>query len=151
MAHRGRIERCRVERTDFEQRQRAAGQSDLSIRDPAPDGKTVLAADRDVYFPIVYSVSPNDPEEPLGLDVGQEPLRREALNEAVRSRLEIATRPITKFFQRAQPENRRLPPRLPPNDPASLWGFTKGRYQRQVLLNFSIFPRPAPLVFRFPR
>ena len=124
-----------AERTDFEQRQRMAGQSDFSIRDPAPDGKTVLADERDVYFPIVYSVSPNDPEEPLGLDVGQEPLRREALNEAVRSRLEIATRPITQIFQ---PEpNRKIVvfhPVFHPNDPASLWGFTMASISLQSLL-----------------
>jgi len=124
-----------TERTAFEQRQRAAGQDGFFIKDPTPDGKTERAAERDIYFPIIYSVSLNDSEELLGLDAGQEPLRREALEEAARSRLEVATRPITRLFQ---PEYSRkivvFHPVFHPRDPASLWGFTMAAVNLKSLL-----------------
>ncbi len=124
-----------TERTAFEQRRRAAGQSDFSIQEHTLDGQAVPAADRDAYFPIVYSVSPNASGEPLGLDVGQEPLHRDALEEAAHTRLEIATRPINQV---SPPEHGRkiaiFHPVFHPHDPASLWGFTMASIDLKSLL-----------------
>ena len=79
----------------FEGQARAAGMKGFEIWQNDAQGKRVPATGRDVYYPV-FQVAPLAGNElSLGFDRGSEPLRRAALEEAIRTGLPTATDPIT--------------------------------------------------------
>ncbi|SDM88672.1 PAS domain S-box-containing protein [Geoalkalibacter ferrihydriticus] len=84
-----------AERLDFKQQLDADGLQDFSIWERDAQGNRMSAGSRDRYFPLMHVVhlTANDPI--LGFDLGSEPLRRAALEEAMHSGMMTATAPLT--------------------------------------------------------
>ena len=132
----GWIEPVRAaERNRFEQDQRAAGQQDYAIMQADANGNIVPATERDCYFPLKYVVSKNGLGEPLGLDMGNEARRLEALTGAAATRMETATRPVTRITERDHSKNIVVyHPVFRPQSPDTLWGFTMASISAESLL-----------------
>lgn len=79
----------------FEQAARAAGVKDFSIWQQDALGKTVPAVGRQVYYPVLLIAPATVNAYAVGFDLGSEPLRRAAIDEALRSGLTTASDPIT--------------------------------------------------------
>ena len=79
----------------FEEEARAAGWKDFEIWQKDEQGKRVPAEGRNVYYPILHVAPLAGNERAVGYDLGSEPLRRKALEEAASKRLPIGTDPIT--------------------------------------------------------
>jgi diguanylate cyclase (GGDEF)-like protein/PAS domain S-box-containing protein len=69
-------------RSGFEASARRSGLSDFNITEHAPDGRWILAGDRDEYFPVVGIMQVRDEHAPLGFDEGADPMRRQTLERA---------------------------------------------------------------------
>jgi PAS domain S-box-containing protein len=83
------------ELANFEAQARAEGSANFSIWQKDAQGKRVPPAGRDIYYPIRYSVPIGDNAATLGYDIGSEPKRRAALEEAVRTRLATSSDLVT--------------------------------------------------------
>ncbi len=79
----------------FEQAARAAGVKNFSIWQQDALGKTVSASGRQVYYPVLLITPPALNKYAVGFDLGSEPVRSAAIDEALRSGLITASDPIT--------------------------------------------------------
>ena len=84
-----------VDRSNFEEDARAAGLRGFEIWQKDAQGKRAPAADRDVYYPVFQVAPLMGNERALGYDLGSDPLRHAAIEEAIRTGLTIGTDPIT--------------------------------------------------------
>jgi PAS domain S-box-containing protein len=84
-----------ADRSRFEKEARAAGQVGFEIWQKDAQGKRTQANGRDVYYPVLQLAPLAGNERAQGYDLGSEPLRRAALEEAARTGLPTATDPIT--------------------------------------------------------
>jgi len=92
-----------AERAGFEQAIRAAGDPDFEIRERDADGGLVRAADRDEYFPILYS-DPGTTSRPLmGFDLASEPMPNRVIALARATDRPAATPPLK--LMNMQPPN----------------------------------------------
>ncbi len=79
------------ERDEFEQARRAEGVTGYEIRERAADGTMVRASRRAIYYPI-YPVQPLDSgEATIGYDLGSDPVRHMAVQQAIASGEATAT------------------------------------------------------------
>lgn len=69
-------------RADFEARAREDGLSGFRIEELTPDGKRMIAAERDEYFPVRVQEHFRGDDSILGLDLSSEPERRRAIMRA---------------------------------------------------------------------
>jgi signal transduction histidine kinase/CheY-like chemotaxis protein/HPt (histidine-containing phosphotransfer) domain-containing protein len=83
-----------ADRTSFEAAARAAGLTGFEIWQKDAQGKRAPATGREVYYPVFRVAPLTGNERALGYDLGSEPLRRAALEEAMLSSLSTATDPI---------------------------------------------------------
>ncbi|MBU0909536.1 MAG: CHASE domain-containing protein, partial [Proteobacteria bacterium] len=83
------------EKDFFEQERRQEGLPDYRIWQKDAAGKPAPAAGRQFYYPVLYVAPLAGNESVLGFDLGSEPVRRSALEEAARSRLPTCTDPIS--------------------------------------------------------
>lgn len=91
-----------AERPGFERAIRATGHPDFEIRERSADGRLVRAADRDEYFPILYS-DPGAINRPiLGFDLASEPMRNRVIARARATDRPAATPPL-KLMNMQQP------------------------------------------------
>jgi PAS domain S-box-containing protein len=74
---------------------RAVGLKGFEIWEKDAKGKRVPATGRDVYYPVFLVAPLAGNDRAVGYDLGSEPLRRAALEEAARTGLPTATDPIT--------------------------------------------------------
>ena len=84
-----------AERARFEAQARAAGLTGFEIWELDAHGHRVPASARDVYYPIFHLAPLAGNQSALGFDLGSEPLRRAAMEEAARTGLATATAPVT--------------------------------------------------------
>jgi len=70
------------ERSQFEQRARALGHNGFTVRELDASGVLKPAAERAVYFPVLYTQSRSTVPLPLGFDVMSEGVRRTTLERA---------------------------------------------------------------------
>ncbi|MBI9104931.1 MAG: PAS domain S-box protein [Spirochaetales bacterium] len=84
----------RENRLLFEAEARASGLKDFEIWEKDNEGKRVPAAEREVYYPVLMAAPLQDNEKTLGFDLGSEPKRRSALEEAAHTGLSTASDPI---------------------------------------------------------
>ncbi len=82
-------------REQFEQAARAGGMEGFEIWQRDASGNRMPAAGRDMYYPVFRVVPEEDNRKAIGFDLGSEPLRRAALEEAVRTGFSTATEPVT--------------------------------------------------------
>lgn len=79
----------------FEQEARAAGLEDFEIWQKDASGQRVPAAGREVYYPVFQIVPEEANRKAVGFDLGSDPVRRAAIEEALRTGLATATEPVT--------------------------------------------------------
>ena len=84
-----------ADKTRFEAEACAAGLHGFAIWQTDTQGKRVSAAGRAVYYPVFRVAPLAGNERVLGYDLGSEPLRRAALEEATRTGLTTAADPLT--------------------------------------------------------
>jgi CHASE1-domain containing sensor protein len=84
-----------ADRARFEQEQRLRRGKDFSIMEPDEHGLPRTARVREVYYPLIFA-NPSELEQHsiIGYDLGHEPHRLAALEEAIRTGMPTATRPI---------------------------------------------------------
>jgi len=83
------------ERLAFEASARQSGLEAYQIWEHDRAGARVPVARRSVYYPVVYAAPTPGNDLALGFDVGSEPARRAALDEAARTGESSATAPVT--------------------------------------------------------
>ncbi|MGI6356508.1 MAG: response regulator [Lentisphaeria bacterium] len=88
-----------ADRAQFEQEQRQRRGEDFSIMEPDGKGQPRPAGVREVYYPLMLA-APNevDQQSIIGYDLGHEPHRLAALQEAIRTGLPTATQPILHAY-----------------------------------------------------
>lgn len=84
-----------ADRERFQAEARGGGRSGFEIWQKNAEGRRMPATGRDLYYPVSQVVPLVGNEVALGYDLGSEPRRRAALDEAVRTRLTTATEPIS--------------------------------------------------------
>ncbi|MDD4098722.1 MAG: CHASE domain-containing protein, partial [Lentisphaeria bacterium] len=90
-----------AEREPFEASVRAAGLPSYQIWQVAEDGRRVPAERRPCYYPVVFAAPEAGNAEVPGFDLGSEPRRRAAIEEALASKLPTATAPLQLVHQTA--------------------------------------------------
>ena len=83
------------EKSRIEAEARRDGLLDFTIYQRDAQGHRTPAAGRDAYYPVFYRARLSGDEGALGYDLGSEPTRRAALEEAARTGLPTLTDPIT--------------------------------------------------------
>ncbi|MEW6288339.1 MAG: CHASE domain-containing protein [Thermodesulfobacteriota bacterium] len=84
-----------TEKARFEQEGRLEGLPDYFIWQKDAEGKRAQAAARPLYYPVLYAEPMNGNERALGFDLGSEPVRRQALEDAEHSGLTTCTDPVS--------------------------------------------------------
>jgi PAS domain S-box-containing protein len=84
-----------VEKERFEARMCKQGFNNFSVFGKNAAGERVLSSGREEYYPVAFVTPFQGNEAAVGFDLGSEPIRREALEEAIRNKLPVATAPIT--------------------------------------------------------
>lgn len=83
-----------ADKAGFEATARLAGLTDFAIWQKDDQGKRVPVIGRELYYPVLQIAPLVGNERAPGFDLGSEPLRRTALEEAIRSGLSTATDPL---------------------------------------------------------
>ncbi len=83
-----------AERAVFEEERRAAGAPDFELRERAPGGELVPAAERGTYYPVVFVAPLAGNEEALGFDLGSSAAHSQALIQAHESDRAVASGPL---------------------------------------------------------
>ena len=89
-----------TDKTRFEAAARADALKGYEIWQKDAQGKRIPATDRAMYYPVLNVAPLNGNERALGYDLGSEPLRRMALETAMRLGLPTATDPIILVQER---------------------------------------------------
>jgi PAS domain S-box-containing protein len=84
----------RDERARYERAAVADGLLGYRFNELGPEGRLLVASDRDEYFPVYYAEPPDRNLPALGLDLGAHPLRRSALERARVLGRAAATAPV---------------------------------------------------------
>jgi PAS domain S-box-containing protein len=83
------------EKESFEAGIRGQGFEAYRVFEKDAKGERAAASGRDEYYPVAYITPLQGNEAAMGFDLGSEPVRRKALEEAIRTKLPVATAPIT--------------------------------------------------------
>ncbi|MBU1909696.1 MAG: PAS domain S-box protein, partial [Verrucomicrobia bacterium] len=89
---------------DVEAEAQRDGLTDFSIWQDNAEGARIPATGHERYFPMFYVTPVPKLEKMLGFDMGSEPVRRAALDEARRAGQATATDPVTLFALPDQPK-----------------------------------------------
>jgi PAS domain S-box-containing protein len=135
-----------ADKADFEAQARAAGWIDFAIWQKDTQGKREPATGREMYYPVFQIVPMAGNQQSIGYDLGSEPLRRKALEDAARSGLTTGTDPIT-LVQEAGDQKSLLicRPVHDAKDPSRLRGFTLAVLRMETLLHNATSNNPALL------
>lgn len=87
------------QRLPYERQRQQDGHKDFAIVEPGPRRQILAAQTRDYHYPIVYFMPQVGNELALGFDMGYEPRRRAAIEEASRSQLPTASAPVYHGFK----------------------------------------------------
>jgi PAS domain S-box-containing protein len=85
----------------FERGARAAGLAGFEVWQHGPSNTRIPARARTAYYPVLHIAPRSGNERVVGFDLGSEPLRREALDEAARTGFTTGTRPIALIQETA--------------------------------------------------
>jgi PAS domain S-box-containing protein len=80
---------------DFENQARREGLDHYALYEKDPQGGRVPAHGRNIYYPVFYAEPLAGNEKALGYDLGSEPIRRAALEEAALTGFTTASDPVT--------------------------------------------------------
>ncbi len=90
------------EKEDFEERMCRQGFEAFKLFERNVAGEKVPVSRRLEYFPVTYMAPLEGNMAAAGFDLGSEPVRRKALDEALRTMLPAATAPVTLVQERRQ-------------------------------------------------
>ncbi|MBM9537823.1 PAS domain S-box protein [Desulfobulbus alkaliphilus] len=82
----------------FVQAARAAGMEGFEIWQRNAAGKAEPVGEREIYYPV-FQGAPEDKRTAIGFDIGSEPVRLAAIQEALRTGLPTATEPLTLVLE----------------------------------------------------
>lgn len=82
-----------------------SGEDNFEFREPAPDGTMVLAAQRPVHYPILYTEPSSKNWQALGFDNAADPARKEAIEKAISTDREVITPGIVKHGELKRPRS----------------------------------------------
>jgi PAS domain S-box-containing protein len=82
-------------RHEIENRASEQGTHDFRIWQKDSLGRKTPASDREVYYPVHFVEPVSGNEAAIGYDLGSDPIRRAAMEEALRTGLPTATEPVT--------------------------------------------------------
>ncbi|OGT74667.1 MAG: hypothetical protein A3H44_03230 [Gammaproteobacteria bacterium RIFCSPLOWO2_02_FULL_57_10] len=82
------------DRDDFERQTRLRGQENFQITELDANGRRVRSVERDRYVTVLYIEPYETNQSAVGYDIFSEPLRREAIERAIRTNAPAATSPI---------------------------------------------------------
>lgn len=122
-------------RSGFEAVTRAAGLQGVEIWQRDAQGRRAPAIGRGLYYPVARVAPLAGNERALGYDLGSEPLRRAALEEAARTGLPTATEPITLVQETGNQKGMLIcRPVFDGGEPGRLRGFAVAVLQMGTLL-----------------
>ncbi len=127
-----------ADRLRFEEEARAAGLTGFEIWQEDAQGQKIPAATRDVYYPVFQAAPLEVNDYALGFDLGSEPLRRGAMEEARRTGLATASDPVALVLESS--ENKGLVvfrPVFDDEDPSLLRGFALAVLRMSKLLEYA--------------
>lgn len=121
----------------YEHKWQISGFPDFHFSEISNNGKTIIASKRPEYYPVYYVEPFEANKKAFGFDLASNPIRREAIELAVKSRDFVYTRPI-KFIQ--DTENRKGFLIFNPvyDKKNNLLGCFLGAYKTKDLLNTAI-------------
>jgi len=130
----------------FEEEARAMGLKDFEIWQKDENGKRITANGREVYYPIFRVTPLTANERALGFDLGSEPLRRAALEEAMRTGLSTATAPTTLVQETGNQKGMLLfRPVFERDNPKQLRGFALAVLRMGTLLKSAGLDKSVPM------
>jgi PAS domain S-box-containing protein len=88
----------------FERQVRVDGWPGFAVWQKDADDERAPAAGRSEYYPVLYAAPDSHTHPAPGFDLGSEPLRRAAIDEAVRTGLPTATAPVRLVFEKSTPK-----------------------------------------------
>jgi len=124
------------DRKYFEESMREEGLTLFDIWEKNPHGNRIPASKRVMYYPVSRIAPMADNEKALGYDLGSEPIRRAALEEAARTGLATATNPITLVQETGSQKGMLIyRPIFNREQPSRLRGFSLAVLRMGTLLN----------------
>jgi PAS domain S-box-containing protein len=90
------------EKEQFEDGMRSQVASTFNLFEKNASGEQISVTTRDIYYPVVYAAPMRSSEAAIGYDLGSEPVRRMALEEAISTRLPTGTAPISLIHESEQ-------------------------------------------------
>ena len=130
----------------FEEEARAKGWKDFEIWQQDDQGKRIPATGREVYYPVFRVTPEAGNERVMGFDLGSEPLRRAALEEAIRTGLPTATVPIALVQETGTQKGMLLyRPIFSRDNPKRLHGFALAVLRMGTLLKSAGVDKSAPM------
>jgi len=85
---------AQAERIDYENRAQLDGINDPGFKQMDPDGKMVIATERDEYYPIYFIEPLKGNEKSFGYDIATDPIRLKAMKESCDENIPVATAPV---------------------------------------------------------
>ena len=135
-----------AEKPRLEEEARALGLKDFEVWQKDGQGNRIQANGRDVYYPVFQLAPMAGNERSQGFDLGSEPLRRSALEEAARTGLPTATSPITLVQETGKQRGMLLcRPVFDRNAPKQLRGFAVAVLRMGTLLKSAGSDKSAPM------
>ena len=133
-----------AEKSRFEAEARAAGMEQFEIWQRDGQGKRVPATGGEVYYPV-FQVDPlAGNERAVGFDLGSEPVRRAALEEALRTRLPTTTEPLELVQEIGKQKGMLLfQPVFEEAEPGRLRGFAGAALRMETLLKTASVDKSA--------
>lgn len=128
------------ERAAFEEAVRREGLADFTIWERGPHGELVPASEREVYYPALYAEPMTEAFPPLGFDLGSEPLRRTALEKALRTGLQATSSPLALFTEPYEEPGLILAQPVASHTGAHQTGFVVSVLRVQTLLESALRP-----------
>ena len=134
------------EKSRFEEEVRASGVKGFQIWQKDAQGRREPVADRAVYYPVFHLAPFAGNERALGFDVGSEPLRNAALEEAKCTGMSTATAPVTLVQETGRQKGMLLcRPVFSGDNPKNLRGFVIAVLRMGTLLNSAGMDKSAPM------
>ena len=135
-----------AEKSHFEKEARAAGLKGFEIWQKDAQDNRVPATGRDVYYPVFRATPLSGNERAVGFDLGSEPLRRAALEEATRTGLATATASLTLVQESGTQKGMLIyRPVFSREDPKNLRGFSLAVLRMGALLKSGGVDKSAPM------
>ena len=93
------------EKEEFEAEVRASGMEGFEIWELTSDGYREVVSGRDFYYPVLRVAPEERVGEAVGFDLGSEPRRRQAIEDAITTKMITATEPLKYILEEGDKES----------------------------------------------